>query len=79
MGSDDEGEELPDPQPDADEEATWPCPSCGASIHADAARCPRCGDYVTPGAGPHSRAWPWWMWLGLVLAAVVALGWAFSR
>lgn len=80
---DDEGEDLreeeyPERQPDADEEGTWPCPRCGASIHIDASICPRCDASVTPGAAPPSKAWPWWMWLGLLLAAAVALGWALG-
>lgn len=55
-----------------------PCPSCRAMIYADADRCPKCGDYVTPGAAGVRRK-PAWIWIGVALAALVLLGWILSR
>ena len=53
------------------------CPKCGASIYEEAQRCPKCGDYVTPGSDTR-RAWPWWMSVGMILALIIAFGLAFS-
>lgn len=57
-----------------DDAGTLWCPSCGAEMYGDSTRCPKCGDYVTPGARP-STAMPWWIWLGLILVGVaMAIG-----
>lgn len=64
----------PEYHPEADEAGELWCPKCGAVMHADADRCPSCGDYVTPGLAP-ARPWPLWLRLGLgflVLAVAAA-------
>ena len=69
---DDEGEYPPE----ADEAGELWCPKCGAVMYADAGLCPKCNQYVTPGARP-SAPIPLWMWaigvaiLAMILAAVV--------
>jgi len=54
-----------------DDAGTFPCPNCGGDIYDDSPRCPKCGDYVTPGS--KSRL-PWWIWAGLVLVGLGLLG-----
>ena len=54
---DDDGEEdfegyEPEVHPEADEAGELWCPLCGAVIHAEASRCPKCGEYMTPGLPP---------------------------
>jgi uncharacterized paraquat-inducible protein A len=61
-----------------EEDDLAPCPSCRAMIYAEADRCPRCGDYVTPGTA-RARSKPWWMWLGIALALLILLSWAFGK
>lgn len=64
-----EGE--PEYPPEADEAGELWCPECGAVLYADSTRCPRCKEYVTPGARP-GGAMPAWVWVGMgVLAAAV--------
>ena len=63
--------------PEADDPGVFWCPSCGAEMYGDSTRCPKCGDYVTPGARRASGK-SWWIWAGLIaiglglLAAFVA-------
>jgi hypothetical protein len=54
------------------------CPECGAVMYADAVRCPKCGNYVTPGARPTSGL-PLWIWAGLVLIVLAILAGALFR
>ena len=58
---------------DDDDSGIAPCPHCGADMYEDAIRCPKCGDYVTPGAQSKSRL-PAWIWVGLVLVGLGMLG-----
>jgi hypothetical protein len=60
--------------PEQDDPGILWCPNCGGEMHGDSTRCPKCGDYVTPGARP-SGSMPWWIWLGLILIGVgMAIG-----
>lgn len=61
-----------------EEDDLAPCPSCGARIYADADRCPKCGDYVTPGK-EKARRRPVWIWIGVALALLILLSWIFAR
>lgn len=60
-----------------DDDATLPCPDCGAVIYESADRCPKCGHHISPG-----RAWrerkPWWLVAGVVLCLLIVLSWAFG-
>jgi len=64
--------------PEADEAGELWCPKCGAVMYADSTLCPKCGDYVTPGAKP-SSALPAWMWVGIVLIALACMALLFFR
>lgn len=70
----------PEYHPEAEDAGELWCPHCGALMHADATRCPSCGDHVTPGAKP-VRGHPWWIWLGvaLLVLAAIAMGLAVAR
>lgn len=74
-GDDSDDEELegyePEYHPEADEAGELWCPHCGAVMHADSDRCPKCGDYVTPGPRPT----PGWLRAGaIVLALLIVAG-----
>ncbi|HVE42000.1 MAG TPA: hypothetical protein VNM14_19045 [Planctomycetota bacterium] len=57
--------EEPEYHAEADDPGVFWCPACGAEMYGDSTRCPKCGDYVTPGArGASGR--PWWIWIGLI-------------
>ncbi len=73
--NDDESLESYEPEyhPEADDPGVFWCPKCGAEMYADSTRCPKCGEYVRPGARPRSST-PWWIWVGLILIALVLLG-----
>lgn len=70
---DDEEEDFdsddPDYSPEADDAGVFWCPHCGAEMYGDSTRCPKCGDFVKPGARP-SGSMPWWVWAGLVLVGL---------
>jgi endogenous inhibitor of DNA gyrase (YacG/DUF329 family) len=57
-----------------DDDATAPCPHCGAEIYDDAERCPECGGYVSREEAPPARR-PLWVIVGAVICLVIALGW----
>lgn len=38
-----------------DDDRTIPCPACGAGIYEDADQCPRCGEWIAPGAAVSRR------------------------
>jgi len=61
---------------DGDEPAFVACPNCRKMIPEDAEQCPRCGHYVLDEEIAGGK--PWWVWVGLVLALVVALMWAIG-
>ena len=63
----------PEYHAEAEDAGEFWCPKCSALMYADATRCPSCGDYVTPGAKP-VRGHPWWIWLGVVLLVLAAIG-----
>ena len=64
--------------PEADEAGEFWCPECGAVMYADSELCPKCNQYVTPGARP-SGPLPRWIWLfGLVLLGLAVAGYALS-
>jgi hypothetical protein len=50
-----------------------PCPRCGHDVDRARIRCPRCGASTLP--APPRRGLPGWMWIGVLLAALVLLGW----
>jgi hypothetical protein len=69
-GDDDEFEGgEPEYHPEADDPGVFWCPHCGSEMYGDSMRCPKCGDYVTPGRLP-SGSMPWWMWLLLILVGI---------
>ncbi len=73
-----EGEDFedcgPEYHPEADDPGEFWCPECGAVMFGDSTRCPACGEYVTPGAGPAWRM-PRLMWAGVFLIlALIVLG-----
>jgi hypothetical protein len=42
-------------------------------MYGDSTRCPKCGDYVTPGARRASAPMPWWMWAMVILVGLAIL------
>ncbi len=63
----------PEYHPEADDPGIFWCPKCGVEMYGDATRCPKCGDFVTPGVRPSTRT-PWWIWAGLLLVGLTLLG-----
>ena len=61
-------------QDEDDEEPTIPCPYCGAEIHEDSLRCPRCEHYLSDEDAPMSRK-PWWIVIGAVLCLYAVYRW----
>jgi hypothetical protein len=61
---------------DPDDEATAPCPACGAEIY-DAERCPECGHYLTREDQPHSPV-PVWIIAGAILCLLIVALWVVS-
>ena len=57
---------------DEDEPDLVRCPNCRKMIQADAERCPKCGHYVIDEELDRANR-PWWIWVGIVLAAILAL------
>ena len=80
----DEAEVADDPEapgaadvgPDGDEPDLIVCPNCRKLIAEDAEQCPRCGHYLLDEEIAAGK--PWWVWVGLALALVVALMWAIG-
>ncbi|HEX8916714.1 MAG TPA: hypothetical protein VF796_30470 [Humisphaera sp.] len=60
---------------DEDEPDLVRCPNCRRMIQADAERCPKCGHYVIDEELDRANR-PWWVWVGIVLAAILALMYA---
>ncbi len=62
-------------QPESDEAGDLWCPNCFALMYADSVRCPKCGEYVTPGVKRRPGHLDWWLWGGmvLILAAIAAI------
>jgi hypothetical protein len=69
--------ELPDESDmdSFDEPGLDTCPYCRKMISEDAERCHHCGNYISAADAPR-RALPWWFWIGVITAGVVALMWA---
>lgn len=63
--------------PEAGEAGELWCPKCGAVMYADAARCPACEEYVTPGLPP-SRSNPWMRIGAALLLLLLVAGLAAS-
>ena len=59
---------------DEDETPTVPCPHCRRPVPDFADRCPYCGDWIVPSAGPSARHRPWFIVL-VVLALLIILAW----
>lgn len=53
------------------------CPYCKKAIYIDADVCPHCGSYVRRDEA--FSGFPWWMWVGLVLAALAVVTWILCR
>ena len=75
----DDGEEFDDYEaeyhPEADDAGELWCPKCGAVMYAGADLCPKCNQYVTPGARP-SAPMPVWMWaigVGIIVLVIAGL------
>jgi hypothetical protein len=66
----DSGDDEPEYHPEADDAGVFWCPKCGSEMYGDSTRCPKCGDYVTPGARPSGSSMPRWMWAALILAGL---------
>jgi len=83
FGEDDDSFEgfEPEYQAEAEDPGVFWCPKCDAEMYGDSTRCPKCGDFVTPGLRP-STPTPWWIWAGgLVMGITLLAGWvaAFLR
>jgi predicted nucleic acid-binding Zn ribbon protein len=63
----------PEYHPEADEAGELWCPLCGAGVHADASRCPACGDYMTPGQPPRRKGPLGWIVVAIVVLVILAL------
>jgi hypothetical protein len=51
-----------------------PCPRCGRPVDRDRVRCTHCRAPIVPGAdATPSRRVPGWIWIGLLLAALLFL------
>ncbi len=74
-GKDFGDEEYADEGPERDD--TAPCPKCGRQIYSGADQCPSCGEYILAHHA-HKRPWPWWIWLGVLLAFGVLTLWAIT-
>ena len=62
---------------DPDEDATAPCPACGAEIYDDAERCPECGHYLSREDAPRAKV-PLWIIVGAILCLVIVVWWIFT-
>jgi predicted nucleic acid-binding Zn ribbon protein len=58
-----------------DEDATLPCPACGAEIYDDAERCPKCGHYLSREDQPRAKT-PTWIIAGAIVCLVIVALWA---
>lgn len=77
MSWDEDLDDLDGDEPDADEDATAPCPRCGADIYDDAERCPRCGNYLSAEDAPR-RPRPLWVVVGALAALAGMLWWVLQ-
>lgn len=60
-----------------DEPAEMECPSCGAQVSEDSAKCPVCGDWITPiePSGAFSKKW----WLAVAVLLMLYAMFTFIR
>ena len=63
----------PEYSPEADDPGVFWCPRCGSEMYGDATLCPKCNEFVTPGARPTTKT-PFWIWVGVVLVGLLLLG-----
>jgi hypothetical protein len=63
----------PEYHPEADDPGVFWCPKCGAEMYGDSSRCPKCEEFVTPGARP-STPTPWWIWAFIGVLALALVG-----
>ena len=63
----------PEYHPEADDAGELWCPKCGAVMYADATRCASCRNDLPPGAKT-AHGHPWWIWLGVGLLVLAAIG-----
>jgi uncharacterized paraquat-inducible protein A len=69
-----EDDAEPEYHPESEEAGEFWCPQCGSEMYGDATRCPKCGDYVTPGARPLSGRMTGLAWALIVLIVLGLLG-----
>ncbi len=73
---DDDLREYEFPEPDDEEDSTYPCPYCRTPIFDEAEQCPKCGNYISREDEPDGLAVrPWWIIVGLIVSLAVALMW----
>lgn len=73
----DDDDDLDDPEPDADDDGTVPCPYCGEDMLEDSPRCPSCGNYISDQDAPAEKKPPWII-ITAVILLVLALSWAVN-
>jgi hypothetical protein len=67
-------DDEPGYHPGGDEAGELWCPKCGAVMYADSELCPRCNQFVTPGARRQGPM-PKWLWVtGVVLLFLAVAG-----
>ena len=67
-------DEVGEEECEDDDEPTIPCPYCGAEIHEDSVRCPRCEHYLSTEDSPPSSK-PWWIVIGAALCLYAVYRW----
>jgi predicted nucleic acid-binding Zn ribbon protein len=73
----DEWDDDDDQDSDDGDNATVPCPRCGASIYEDTPRCPECGWYLTDADRARSTR-PLWVIVTALVCLGMALWWALA-
>jgi uncharacterized paraquat-inducible protein A len=66
------------PPPEDPDEPMAPCSHCGKPVDQAAIRCRSCGKSTLPSRS-NSLGLPWWLLLGIVLAALALVGWLSGR
>jgi uncharacterized protein (DUF983 family) len=66
-----------DPEPEAADDGTAPCPHCGKDKYEESERCPHCGNYVSEEDNPSPP--PMWIIVTAIICLVVVGFWVLSR
>jgi len=81
--NDDDDRDLPQPMDldDGEEAEMVDCAFCGAPMHDDAPRCPRCGMWVedVSPAWQRSRGWFWPLMVALLVALILVFWLGLGR